>query len=554
MSGSQQRLALAALVALPLALFVNAAVAIDAPVFVAVARQLVAHPFDPFGFDMIWDPTSPHVWEFNLNPPLYSYVLALPLALFGEWELALHLASAVFPFVAIFSFAGIARRLCGEGLGPAAVLAATPAFLLLATTLMLDVPVLAFFLLAVYGLLRAVAGEGARWEWLAGLACAAAGLTKYVGFATLPLLAAGLVLLSPARPPAARLARILGLPVLLWSAWAFVTWLHYGQVHFAGGVQLVGQKHFDPAHYGNQLASVPLYYGGALLFPIFVWLDRVRKGRGGIELAVVGLLIGGVIVTYLLPEGRPARRVALDVEESIFCALAIAGACVVWGQALLPLRRLREHAEVAFLVCWLVGFLAFSWFVNWHTNAADALMAAPPALLLLFRDPQTRPSPGQVGVWIALLLPVSLLLTASDVEQRNAYRDTAGKIVREIGDAPGARWFVGHWGFQYYLEREGFRAVVPPQYERRYGVSEIERGDWIASARNVSQLDVSRTLDRFTMRIAWRFPVASSLPLRATQPDAGAGFYSHQSGYGPLAWSWAPVEEIGLAQVTGRRH
>jgi hypothetical protein len=550
---AQQRLALAALVALPVLVFVNAAVGIDAPVFVAVGQQLVAHPFDPFGFDMIWDPTSPHVWEFNHNPPLYSYVLALPLALFGAWEPALHLVSALFPLVAIFAFAGIARRLCGDGFAPAIVLAATPAFLLLATTLMLDVPVLAFFLLAVYGLLRAVAGDGVRWEWLAGFACAAAGLTKYVGFSAFPLLVAGLVLLSPARPGLTRWGRVLGPPMLVWGGWALVTWLHYGAVHFAGGVQLVGQKSFAPAQFWNQLASVPVYYGGALLFPICVWFERVRRGRGGIEIAVVGLLAGVAIVTFLLPEGKPARRVGLDLEEAMFCALAFAGACVVWGQALVPLRRLREHTEEAFLACWLVGFFAFSAFVNWHTNAADALMAAPPALLLLFRHPETRPSPRQVGVWVALLLPLSLLLTASDVEQRNAYRDTAQKIGREIGDAPGQRFFVGHWGFQYYLEREGFRAVVPPQYERSYGASEIARGDWIASARNVSQLDVSRHLDRFTMRVAWRFPVESSYPLRATQPDAGAGFYSHQSGYGPLAWSWVPVEEIGLAQVTGRR-
>ena len=46
----------------------------------------------------------------------------------------------------------------------------------------------------------------------------------------------------------------------------------------------------------------------------------------------------------------------------------------------------------------------------------------------------------------------------------------------------------------------------------------------------------------------WRFE--APLPLRTTNPDAGGGFYSHQSGFVPFSWSDAPLEEIGLARVT----
>ena len=45
-----------ALALLPLLPFLGAAVSIDAPVFLAITHQIVAHPADPFGFDMIWDP------------------------------------------------------------------------------------------------------------------------------------------------------------------------------------------------------------------------------------------------------------------------------------------------------------------------------------------------------------------------------------------------------------------------------------------------------------------------------------------------------------------
>ena len=77
----------------------------------------------------------------------------------------------------------------------------------------------------------------------------------------------------------------------------------------------------------------------------------------------------------------------------------------------------------------------------------------------------------------------------------------------------------------------------------------LAEGDWIVSARNVSQLDVYSTLAPYTFRAVWTWRLESWLPLRTTNGDAGAGFYSHHSGYAPFAWSDAPVEVITLGRV-----
>ena len=72
-SVSRREIGLLAVLALvPLFPFLSAAISIDGPVFIAVAQQIATNPADPFGFDMIWDPTSPWVAEFNRNPPLLS--------------------------------------------------------------------------------------------------------------------------------------------------------------------------------------------------------------------------------------------------------------------------------------------------------------------------------------------------------------------------------------------------------------------------------------------------------------------------------------------------
>lgn len=549
-----EAIGLALAVALPLVVFAGAAIGLDAPVFVAVAKQIVLHPLDPFGFDMIWDPVSPHVAHFNQNPPLFSYWLAVPLALVGEIETALHVATWIFPLIAVAAFYGIATTLTGAGFAPTAVLISTPAFLLLSTTLLLDVPVLSALLSSVYALVRAHSGGGKRWEWVAGFAVMAAGLTKYVGMSALPLAAAGLYFFPSARARSARAARVLGPPLVVWTAWLVATFVQYGEAHPAGGVALALQRGFEPAEFWNHLASVPVYFGGALLFPLGLLVLRMLPSRRGVELATFALVVGGGVAAFVLPGGEPARRIALGAKEAVFATFACASALTLWGEAIGQSLRVRLAGVDGFLMCWLLGTLVFSAFINWHVNAADALLAAPPAILLWFRHPDLRPRTREALTIAVLSYGVSLALTASDVAQRNLYRDAAQRIVAEIGDAPGKRWFVGHWGLQHYLEREGFQPIVPPQYERSYGASEIAFGDWVVSARNVSQLDVRRNLDRFVLDVVWHYRAPASWHLRATHLDSSAGFYSHHAGYGPMSWSGAPLDEIGLARVTRRRH
>ncbi|HEY5657350.1 MAG TPA: phospholipid carrier-dependent glycosyltransferase, partial [Myxococcota bacterium] len=311
-----ERVAVAALAVVPLLPFLSAAVSIDAPVFLAVARQIAAHPADPFGFDMIWDPTSPHVAAFNHNPPLLSYYLAGWMVTFGDAERVLHAALLPFPLLAALAFCGIARRFTGRGLGPAALLVVTPAFLVLATTLMLDVPLLAWLLCAVYALLRAREAPGVGWQLAAGAAAAAAGLTKYAGLMSAPLLAAGLIWLWPGGSPrmdrsrarAGVALRVLGIPLAAWSAWGIYTFALYGAPHFAGGLALVGARSFATSAFWNHAASVPIYYGGALLFPLLAWLGRARSHGWGAGLA---LTAGGLVALLVLPAGTPARRIPL---------------------------------------------------------------------------------------------------------------------------------------------------------------------------------------------------------------------------------------------------
>jgi len=558
----RETLWVAALAVLPLIPFLGKAFSVDAPVFVAVARQVVEAPLDPFGFEMFWDETSLDVAEFNRNPPLLSYWLAPWLAAFGEREWVLRTAVLPFPLIAALSFLGIARRLCRPGLAPVVLLITGPAFVVLATTLLLDVPVLAAILFAVYCLLRGAAvgepaegtlpgrqpaAEGAPsspgWYWAAGVAVAVAGLLKYVGLSAAPLLVAGVFLLCRRQPWA--WAGVVVPPLCAWTAWGVASALLYGEVHFFGSAAVVTERGVSMPQIGNQAVSTFVWYGAALGFPVLVWVRTLLRAGRGLEFALAALAVGMLVVPFVMAPGEPARRAPLALGQATFAVLAFAAGGFLWARLLLRWRPSQGPID-GFLVLWLAGFLCFAWFVNWHVNAADALLAAPPALLLLFRSAELRLPTRWTAIGASAMLVLSLALAAADAIQANFYRAVARSIVAEIGDRPGARWFVGNWGFQHYLEREGFRPVLP----LAFAPLELAPGDWLAVPRNVAQLEIGEHQRRAEVVAEGRWERTSLLPLRTTNLDATAGFYSHRLGYTPFGWSFEPVEQVQLGRVT----
>jgi 4-amino-4-deoxy-L-arabinose transferase-like glycosyltransferase len=542
-SARRERLCVAALALLPQLPFLDAAVSLDGPVFVAVAKQILAHPLDPFGFEMLWDPSSAQAAAFNRNPPLVSYTLAAWMALGASSERALHAALLPFALLAALSFHGIARRIAGPGPGLACLLCASPAFVVLGSAILLDVPVLAFGLLAVYALLRGRDADGARWQWLAGCAAALAGLAKYVGLATLPLVALGAWLLCAERRALVRVALP---PLAFWGAWGSYTQLRYGAPHLLGSADVVIAARLASS-YPNQWVSLPIYWGACLGFPVALWLRALAGRTRGAELGIGCLLAATAAVWFVLPAGEPPRRIPLATQHLVLGSVAGAAGAFAFAVAQSAWRR-RDPVD-RFLALWLAGQAAFSAFVNWHVNAADALLAAPPLLLLVARDPACALSPRAMRISAGLTLLLSLGLALAELQQANAYRDAARAIEAELRGQPGRRWFVGQWGLQHYLEAQGFRAVPPTQL----GPAELEVGDWIVSARNVSQLEVARNLARYEIRGVFGFPVESRWPLRTENGDAGAGFYSHHTGYLPFAISRVPLDDVRLGRVISRQ-
>ena len=55
----------------------------DDAAYFAYARQIAAHPFDPYGFALLWYQEPNHAIEV-LAPPVVPYTWALGLTIFGD--------------------------------------------------------------------------------------------------------------------------------------------------------------------------------------------------------------------------------------------------------------------------------------------------------------------------------------------------------------------------------------------------------------------------------------------------------------------------------------
>jgi len=98
---------------------------------------------------------------------------------------------------------------------------------------------------------------------------------------------------------------------------------------------------------------------------------------------------------------------------------------------------------------------------------------------------------------------------------------------------------MGHWGFQYYMESFGARAVVlqdPPH----------QPGDYLVE--NSNNLILFEIRPEFvTSREVIQIPM--KLGITTTQGELGAGFYSSDTGPLPFAIGAVPPERYELIRL-----
>lgn len=478
---------------------------VDDPFYIRMAQQIMADPLHPYSFDINWSGELRPVWgrmEATF-PPLIPYFLASLIKYFGVHEVPLHAAFLIFSAICGAMMYLLARRFVHHPLVSAVLFAATPVFMTSATGLMLDVPLLAMSLSSMVFLLYGLDEGDHRLLGAAAVMMSVAVLIKYSGLMLIPLAAFAI-----ARKRRWRFMWYLLIPLMVFALWNMVTWAIYGAGHFFAAAEHVGKG--ISLHKSMAFGS---FFGGCLVFPL--WLTALSPLSAAL-LFVVFFALGFVLLQ---------KSIAALLFAAFTAAAAVFLVRMLW--------RIRDEDPVL-LVWFLLGCLMAYLLEPW-ISARYLLVALPPAVILaVSRLEQHSIGSTAMGAVIVLTLIAGYAVAVADYRWAASYRDIAAVVGRE--GYSNAR-FAGHFGFQYYLEREGAAAVEVAQ----------ERLDrhYLISARFC---DVQRPHQavRNALRSVARVQPAGYYPVRVMNYAAYAGFYSSFWGILPWSISLQPEEEFTI--------
>lgn len=506
---------------------------IDDPLFVWAARHIQSHPANPYGFNLNWYGYDCPMSDITKNPPLACYYLAVVGSVFGWSEIALHSAFLLPAIAVVIGTYRLASRLCKRPLMVALLTLFAPVFLLSSTTLMCDVIMLAFWIWTLFFWMEGTERKRPGYLAIAAFLIALASLTKYFGACLLPLVAVWSI---AQKRPLKEWLGWLALPVIALVAYQLITRSLYGRGLLADAGQYATTIHGSSVlSYAKSLLAALTFTGGCLaaitFFSPMLWQRRELLRGAIISLVVTAVLLFAVKDTF------PANPGAVEILQILLWA---AGGISVVALAVVDVYRNRD-ANALLLACWLLGTFIFTAFFNWTINGRSLLPMAIPAAILMARRLDQRISSGAKFSSAALTIPsvagaaLAIWVTAADYSFAAAPQ-VAARAVHSAYDGKNQRlWFQGHWGFQYYMEKDGATALDLQHLQ-------LTQGDYIAMPSDNSNVYPLKE----PVAELETFSVPTLGQLTTMNKQSGAGFYASMWGPLPFAFGSDGQQEVTI--------
>ncbi|HTY86344.1 MAG TPA: glycosyltransferase family 39 protein [Candidatus Acidoferrum sp.] len=529
---------LAVVVVALLAPFLSKPFNIDDPLFIWAARQIHAHPLDPYGFKVEWGWTQFPMWKVTENPPLACYYLALAAAGLGWSEAALHFAFLLPALAVAWGTYRLACRLCRQPLLAALAAVFTPVFLVSGTTVMCDMLMLAFWVWAMEFWLEGAETGNARRLWGAAGLMTLGALTKYYGACLIPLLA---VYSAANRQRFKSWGACLLLPLAALWAYQCATEARYGTSLLYGAADYA---QFSKGFFGFSPLTTSLtalaFMGGGLAVVLFsmpwLWRPRQLSILAGLAVLITTVVFLDQSLLQKYHSLPAARALAVKFQMSFWAV----GGVGLLALAVADLLR-RRDAPALLLALWVAGTFTFAGFVNWTINARSILPLAPAVgILLARRRDQIELAGGRIRAGVpagclAASVALSVLVARADFLLAHAVRQCAREIRVDM-EPGGTMFFQGHWGFQYYLQGAG---VSPFDVK----LSALKPGSrLIIPSNNTNVLPLKPE----KAGLQQTFTAAGPRLLTTWSQPVGAGFYSSAWGPLPFAFGEVPDESVSV--------
>jgi len=515
--------------------FAGKAFFIDDTLFLRAAQQIQKHPLDFYGFSMNWyGYTTPMTVAFD-NPPLTSYYIALMAWLLGWSERALHVAFLLPALAAVWGVFALAKHYCTRPFTAALIALLTPVFLISATSVMCDVMYLAFWVWTLVWFERGLRTESRAAFVISGTMAGLALLTKYPGLSLVPLLLA-YGLWVKRRPGWWLVAPLI--PLLFAAGYQWLTFRLYGHGLIMGAAHEASKFRANARVAAWEQMLVGVSFVGACFIPVLFYTPWLWTRR--IILAMPCLVAGGLLVIPRMAVYAPFMWKVdgqLDWGMFFYVAILIVAGLYVLLLAGMDWRERRDAASVLLLL-WLLGIFVFTVAVNWTINGRSLLPAVPAVGILAARRLERKlPDPAQKH-FLPLVLPalvggaISLLLVKADYDTAASQRTAALQLGARYRSPGKTTWyrFNNHWGFQYYIELFGARAVEEKS-------PACAAGDILIIASDVRDFDAANfdATHSEQLRLIGTGEVVGRRHCSTADANADAGFYGTCIGVLPFA-------------------
>ncbi len=494
---------------------------VDDTLYLEVAKQIVAHPLDPYGGILNWQQIPERTYNVSISPPLLSYYFALIMLFAGENVIILHLSMIPWLLLATWAVFHLGERWASAGLLTVLLVIGGPA-VVVGMNLMLDVPLLACFCASVEFLARSLSGKSPPRILLASMAFASMGVAiKFPAVAIVPVFLVAAMTSRRWGPAFAALG-----PIAVLFGWQALSRAIYGTSQVDSGMTFLSklQTSLLPQTVERTLTMTAIL---AMTFP--VWLAVPWHGRRTIGPALLAL--GAAMTAFWLLRSAPMNRLPIVTPV---CLVAMFLGTYSLAGILRPFRSWPSSSfdPRFFLGTWIVSGAAVVILFGPFVAVRSFLPIQPPlAIWLIGSVAAEHRRRIALSATAVVTLTLSAFLALADWHWAKYYEVIAQAIASQsFGPGKPTVMFAGHWGWQYYAERAGFKAwdarrldsppgtivIVPLRADKQFIHPVV-----LSRAQRISEFEVPHG------------------PLSFTTWNREAGFRFYGGDFGQIPWGFS---------------
>ncbi len=497
---------------------------IDDAFHLQVAEHLKDHPTKPLSGEVLWDNKVKKIAQSN-QPPLYFYLLALVMNLFGENALILHLFTSAFVFPSLFFFKQISSIIKAKQPNLMLIIFGFSYPIIINQNIMVDVPLLAMMLGSIYFFLLALERNDSK-VFLSSMIFLSIGLL--IKYTIIPLIVAFVLILLLKKQYKNILFLMIPLFILgLWSLWNYI---EVGQSHI-GHRESSGFNYlkFDPYYI---IGFISCLGSMALITPLYL---KHKKSRLLIQFAKYLFLI-----FFFCLIGYGVYLFQFKIQNSIdlsipFIIIGTTFLIVFFSQFIEEFKS--KISSISHELALAIIAISLALFIILYAPfiASRHLLLVLPLTLLAMHEKLPKKLSLADQCIVCMHVIIGLWLGFSDKVYASFYQKQAKRIKSEF---EGHFFSCGFWGWQWYSKKNGMTLYQDKEFK-------IRKGDLFCIPQKVPHQSVRADVGLSRLKKFFEEPQLISI----LSGNHNFGLYWSDHKHSAWAIRYAPIDTIVVHEV-----